>query len=120
MGEWRGNVENKVDIVPRDQSHDNARCYNVPWNPNSNHHNIYSSGPFNLNLPLGSKRAMVDLRSSGLNILRQEMTNTLNRLHSINRDALCVQKVAETGTLPVIRMFTFQRLIETRTKLIML
>ncbi|KAF8603396.1 initiator tRNA phosphoribosyl transferase [Ceratobasidium sp. AG-I] len=45
---------------------------------------------------------MVDLRSSGLNVLRQEMTNTFNRLHSINRDALFVQKVAETGTLPVI------------------
>jgi hypothetical protein len=51
---------------------------------------------------------MSDLRSSGLNVLRQEMTNTYNRLQSINWDALFVQRVAESGTLPVIRkLFPF-------------
>ena len=60
---------------------------------------------------------MADLRSSGLNVLRQEMTNTFNRLHSINRDALFVQKVAETGTLPVIRMFTFEWHPSAKTEL---
>ncbi|KAG9087243.1 hypothetical protein FS749_003069, partial [Ceratobasidium sp. UAMH 11750] len=45
---------------------------------------------------------MSDLRSSGLNVLRQEMTNTYNRLHSIDQDATFVQKVVNSGTLPVI------------------
>lgn len=51
---------------------------------------------------------MSHLRSSELNVLRQEMTNTYNRLQSINRDALFVQRVAESGALPVIRkLFAF-------------
>ncbi|KDN47668.1 hypothetical protein RSAG8_03458, partial [Rhizoctonia solani AG-8 WAC10335] len=45
---------------------------------------------------------MTDLRAAGLNELRQEMTNTYNRLHSIDQDAKFVSRVAHSGTLPVI------------------
>ncbi|KAG9117268.1 hypothetical protein FRC07_007402 [Ceratobasidium sp. 392] len=45
---------------------------------------------------------MTDLRSLGLNVLRQEMTNTSNRLHSISQDAAFVQKVVKSGSLPVV------------------
>ncbi|QRW10005.1 tRNA A64-2'-O-ribosylphosphate transferase [Ceratobasidium sp. AG-Ba] len=44
---------------------------------------------------------MAELRSSGLNVLRQEMTNTYNRLRSINQDAIFVRNVVNSGTLPV-------------------
>ncbi|CAE6430461.1 unnamed protein product [Rhizoctonia solani] len=45
---------------------------------------------------------MTDLRAAGLNELRQEMTNTYNRLHSIDQDSKFVNRVAQSGTLPVI------------------
>lgn len=46
---------------------------------------------------------MIDLRGTGLSELRQEMTNTHNRLHSINRDSTFVGQVAQSGSLPVVR-----------------
>ncbi|KAJ1303922.1 hypothetical protein OPQ81_008333 [Rhizoctonia solani] len=45
---------------------------------------------------------MTDLRAAGLNELRHEMTNTYNRLHSIDQDSKFVNRVAQAGTLPVI------------------
>ncbi|CEL57117.1 tRNA A64-2'-O-ribosylphosphate transferase OS=Saccharomyces cerevisiae (strain ATCC 204508 / S288c) GN=RIT1 PE=1 SV=3 [Rhizoctonia solani AG-1 IB] len=45
---------------------------------------------------------MTDLRAAGLNELRQEMTNTYNRLHSIDQDSNFVSRVAHSGNLPVI------------------
>ncbi|CAE6471058.1 unnamed protein product [Rhizoctonia solani] len=45
---------------------------------------------------------MTDLRAAGLNELRQEMTNTYNRLHSIDQDSKFVSRVAQSGTIPVI------------------
>ncbi|KAF8699592.1 Initiator tRNA phosphoribosyl transferase, partial [Rhizoctonia solani] len=44
----------------------------------------------------------MDLRAAGLNELRKEMTNTYNRLHSINQDSSFVGRVAGSGALPLI------------------